>query len=303
MTTAPSPASASALESKDAFLILRDGRKIAYTVFGDQSLRHTVFYFHGVPGGRHEARLGSNAAAEMGVSLIAVDRPGFGLSSIRRKRKILDTPEDIATLADHLGIKRFGVIGVSGGGPHAAACALQLKDRLTSISLVSSPAPLEMFRKDILLKLRSYIGFLGMRSNILGNLLTSMFVRRLGQSPNGFMSVLDDLVPPADRTLMELPEVAAILGENRNVIWQHTRGLAQELMILSYPWGFALRDIQIPIHVWHGTDDEIVPFSMGRYLAQQIPHVTRHFQEGIGHLLILHKLPEIVRTMRAELST
>ena len=81
---------------------------------------------------------------DLHIRAIVPDRPGYGLSDFQRHRRLLDWPADVEQLADHLGLERFAVLGVSGGGPHAAACAYAIPHRLTRVGLVSSAAPLEL---------------------------------------------------------------------------------------------------------------------------------------------------------------
>jgi pimeloyl-ACP methyl ester carboxylesterase len=281
---------------------LPGGRRLAYAVYGEQSLERPVFYLHGIPGGRKEASLAALSAKHEGISLIAVDRPGFGESGYLPKRSILDTPRDITTLADSLGIAEFGMIGVSGGGPHAAACAALLGTRLRSVSLVSSPAPFDAFKAETLQKLQSYMRFLSLHSKTLGRLLTSLFIRRMGKSPDALTKMMSEYMPPADRKLLKNPDVSAMLERNYASISHQEKGLAQELQMLSAPWGFTLGDIATPVHIWHGKADETVPWPMAKYLRTHIPSSVSHFLGGFGHLLIIHKIPEILATMRRDLT-
>jgi pimeloyl-ACP methyl ester carboxylesterase len=282
-------------------LALPDGRRLAYAVYGDQSLRAPLFYLHGVPGGRHEASLASEAALLEGISLISVDRPGFGDSMPLENRRILDTTRDIEALADALGIQTFGIIGVSGGGPHAAACALALRERVRITSLVSSPAPFEAFRKDTLANIRGYARFLRLDPKRLGRIVISLFMRRMGTSPETFMSLIKKNGPPADRALLQDTHIAEAFKRNFLSVARREDILAQELSLLSNPWGFDLERIETPVHVWHGKEDKTVPWGMGRYLVKNLKRSAGHFADGLGHLLILHKMREIMKTMRLSL--
>ncbi len=120
---------------------LRDGRWLGFAEYGDpQGI--PLFAFHGTPGSRLMVQAADASARAGGVRVIAPDRPGFGLSSRRAGRRIGDWPLDVAELADALGIARFGVVGVSGGGPYALACAWRLPERLTVVASVSGVAPM-----------------------------------------------------------------------------------------------------------------------------------------------------------------
>src|SRR5438552_17010722 len=110
-------------------ITLRDGRRLGYAEYGDPA-GVAVFYFHGTPGSRLEGTIADEAAKRLRVRLIAIDRPGVGLSTFKPRRKLRDWPADVIALADALGIDRFAIVGLSGGGPHALAGARYIGTRL-----------------------------------------------------------------------------------------------------------------------------------------------------------------------------
>ncbi len=110
-------------------LQLRDGRRLGYVDYGDPAGR-PVLLFPGVPGSRLQGHPDRSIAGALGVRLIGVDRPGYGLSDDKRGRTLLDWPDDVVTLADHLGLERFALLSISGGGAYAAACAWKIPERL-----------------------------------------------------------------------------------------------------------------------------------------------------------------------------
>jgi pimeloyl-ACP methyl ester carboxylesterase len=132
------------LTDKAATIRTVDGRKLAYMEGGDPN-GAPVFYFHGLPGSRSDfdRPLGHEALAGSGVRVIGVDRPGFGASDFQPGRRYDDWPADVATVADALGVARFGVLGYSAGGPYVVACARALADRLTFAGIVSGVGPAE----------------------------------------------------------------------------------------------------------------------------------------------------------------
>jgi pimeloyl-ACP methyl ester carboxylesterase len=116
---------------------LRDGRALGYVEYGDPT-GPGLLYFHGHPGSRLEAKFLAPAATQADVRLIGIDRPGMGLSTYQPRRRLLDWVEDVEQLADHRAIDRFSVVGFSGGGPYAAACAYRIPHRLNACGLVAS---------------------------------------------------------------------------------------------------------------------------------------------------------------------
>jgi len=121
-------------------MTLADGRRLAYARYGLAGGR-PLFYLHGLPGSRYECQLIDTPARNAGIAVIAPDRPGYGLTEPRQDRSLCAWTDDVASLADQLGIDRFSVVGVSGGGPCALACAHQMPERVTALGLVASLGP------------------------------------------------------------------------------------------------------------------------------------------------------------------
>src|ERR671934_2916699 len=129
-------------DDADRTIRLRDGRRLGYAEWGDPGGR-PLLYFHGWPGSRVEGRLGDEAARAQGVRLIALDRPGMGLSDYQPRRALVDWPVDVSQVTAALGLDRFAVLGISGGGPYAAACAWKLSEQLAGAGIVSGLAPVD----------------------------------------------------------------------------------------------------------------------------------------------------------------
>ena len=123
-------------------IILKDGRKLGYAEYGATEGR-PILYFHGFPGSRLDLPLcvTNDIATDLNVRIIAIDRPGIGLSDFKRKRTFLDWPDDVVELADERSLDRFSVLGMSGGGPYAVVCAYMIPERLTSVGIVSGMGP------------------------------------------------------------------------------------------------------------------------------------------------------------------
>jgi pimeloyl-ACP methyl ester carboxylesterase len=117
---------------------LPDGRRLGYDEHGERD-GYPIFYFHGTPSARVEwAFFGTEELTQtLNLRVIAVDRPGMGLSDFQPNRRVTDWPADVCALADHLHLERFGVVGYSGGVPYAAVCAARLPDRLTAVGCVA----------------------------------------------------------------------------------------------------------------------------------------------------------------------
>lgn len=275
---------------------LRDGRRLGFAEWGDPGGR-PLLYFHGWPGSRAEGRLGDEAARATGVRLIALDRPGMGLSDYQPRRTLGDWPDDVAQVAAALGLDRFAVLGISGGGPYAAACACKLSERLTGAGIVSGLAPIDIpgalagmgRQNEVIFRLVGRLAVL--RRAVMG--ATGVSVRR---HPD---RVLDRGVAAAvDKKYLDRPDVRAILVEGLSEAFRSgSRGPAWEMGLYARPWGFRLEDIRAPVHLWHGEQDANAPVTMARYLATAIPECQATFYPGEGHLHFVDRLPEILAAL------
>jgi pimeloyl-ACP methyl ester carboxylesterase len=279
-------------DDTDRTIRLRDGRRLGYAEWGDPGGRPLLF-FHGWPGSRVEGRLGDEAARAKGVRLIALDRPGMGLSDYQPRRMLADWPDDVVQLTAALGLDRFAVLGISGGGPYAAACAWKLSEQLTGTGIVSCLAPFDV---------PGVIAGMGRRNRLSLQLVGRLAVLRRVLMARMALSVrrrpdriLESGVEAAvDKKYLDRPDVRKILVESLSEAFRSgSRGPAWEMGLYARPWGFRLEDIRTPVHLSHGEQDANAPVSMGRYLATVIPESRASFYPGEGHLHFVDRLPDI----------
>jgi pimeloyl-ACP methyl ester carboxylesterase len=276
---------------------LRDGRRLGYAE-GDDPGGRPLFFFHGWPGSRVEGRLGDEAARATGVRMIALDRPGMGLSDYQPRRTLVDWPDDVIEVAAALGLDRFAVLGISGGGPYAAACAWKLSDRLTGAGLVSCLAPLDVPGVTAGMSRRNRLSFqLVGRLAVLRRVFFAAMAVSVRWRPD---RVLERGVGAAvDKKYLDRPDVREILVESLSEAFRSgSRGPAWEMGLYARPWGFRLQDIRTPVHLWHGEQDANAPVTMARHLATAIPECRASFYPGEGHLHFVDRLPEILAAVR-----
>ena len=254
-------------------LTLPDGRRLAYAEYGDPSGRPTL-YFHGLPGSRLEAALAHASALQAGVRLIAVDRPGIGGSDRKPGRCLLDWPADVLHLAAHLGLARFAVIGVSGGGPYAAVCAHSISERLDAVGIVSGVAPFDgkslfqgmLWFNQVILRFAQRAPWLvtwGLRAAVV-----------LRWFPRFAVGLLARTLDTADRDVLARDEIRETFARSLvESLRQGTGGHVDELLILARPWGFRLEE-PADVHLWHGGRDRVVPASHGRSLCEALPRLA-----------------------------
>ena len=284
---------------KDETLRLRDGRALAYAEYGDRN-GCPVMLFHGNPSSRLSWGLIPNSPFRPHLRLIAPDRPGFGRSDFQPGRQLLDWPNDVCELADALGLNRFTVLGVSGGGPATLACTWKIPERLTAAGVVSSPCPTDVAGvTEKMSRTNRTLFFLTQHAPPLVR-LNMAFLAYLARRDR-LVERLVYKMANVDKAMVERPEIREYLAMGfAEALRQGGAGSAHELVINhGRPWGFALEDIHIGVHLWQGEEDPSVPPAMGRYLAQTIPNCKATFIPGAGHLWIVDHVGEVLDALVA----
>ena len=278
-------------------LILPDGRRLGFARFGDAT-GPPVLFMHGFPASRLEARLWSPAACEAGVSIIAPDRPGLGLSDFQPGRTILDWPADAAALLDALGLERASLVGGSAGCPYALACALQLRDRIDGTAIVAGLGPMTETGAVRQMGVPARLAFvLARRAPSAFRAIYGVLALLVARYPA--LNIHLNRATPPDRQVLEREPVRAVLDAAvRECFSQGTAGAVHELALLADPWGFDVEEMPAPVHVWHGLEDAVVPHAMGEALARRAPNAQLHLVAGEGHLsLPVRHGAEILQTL------
>lgn len=276
-------------------ITLRDGRTLAYAEYGDP-LGKPVFFFHGIPGSRL-FRPPDKVTTRLGVRLICTDRPGSGLSNYQPGRRILDWPKDVCALADSLGVETFHVVGHSGGGPYALACAYALPERVCGAAVLCGAGPADakeaLKRMTRLNRLAFSIG--RYTPWPLWRLLVWYLYRMGHDNPAYLFERGAKDRPRADTEVLNGPGVLELnYSSQSEALCQGTRGFALESRLIVRPWGFRLEDIRVPVHVWHGTEDVDTPVTMGKIVAARIPESRLTICPGEGHMLLFPHWEEIL---------
>jgi pimeloyl-ACP methyl ester carboxylesterase len=282
----------------DRSVRLSDGRNLGFAEFGDPQGK-PVFLFHGQPGNRLFRHPYESISVSLGIRVITVDRPGYGLSDFQPGRKMLDWAQDIAGLADCLGIERFAVAGFSGGGPYAAACACETPERITATALVSCSPPMHdpEINREIPAALRLNYS-LANHAPALLKLLFHLYWSYSRRNPEAFIDAALKQSSLPDRELLSDPGMHAMLLD----VWKEniridSRGYVQDAVILMKDWGFSLRDIPTEVFLWQGEADLNVPARWAKYIFSQIPHCRPAFVPGQGHFLLFSHWKEIFQTL------
>jgi pimeloyl-ACP methyl ester carboxylesterase len=271
---------------------LPDGRCLGYAEFG-AARGLPVFYFHGFPGSRLEARLVEQEAVAYGIRLIAVDRPGYGLSDVKRHRTLLDWADDTIRLADFLGIKRFSAVGVSGGGPFAAACAFKIPRRLDMVAIVCGLGPVvhRCGTKSAAGLTLNALRLAG-KFPLLARMPFAAAALMYREHPAFMLALISRWFAPCDRRALQIPQLHQLLCDSlREAFRRSLLGPVRDLVLYGRDWGFALHDIRVPTRLWHGERDVVVPPAMAHMLADEIPTCDARFYPEDGHFSIIADRP------------
>ena len=268
---------------------LPDGSVVGYVEAGDPA-GPSVLYLHGSPSSRMEADLPgiAEAAEDLGCRVLAPDRPGIGLSTFRRYT-ITDYPRSVREFADVMRLRRFAVIGVSGGGKYACACAWGLPDRVTRVALVSSTCSFDLpgaratWSADDrrLYRLADWAPW-------LVRLFFAKVARDVRRDPDALFPVVERTVGAADKQVLATPGFREALDRDTGEAFrQGARGPAHDLTLEARPWGVPFDRIDVPIEIWHGEDDRVVSPEQSRILSRALPPATYHVVPGEGHFSLV----------------
>jgi pimeloyl-ACP methyl ester carboxylesterase len=275
---------------------LADGRELALQVEGDPAGPVVVVHY-GTPNSRLLFAPHIADAREKGICLVGYDRPGYGGSTRRPGRSIADAAQDVRAIAEALGAERLVTWGISGGGPHALACAALAPDLVVAAASLASLAPrdapgLDYFAgmgdynvEDIQLYLADRDAWEEKAASESNEMLTTT-IEELLESWRSLLSPVDLEVTTA--------EVGAyMVAALRSGLAPGPGGYVDDAVAILEPWGFDPSDIEVPVLLWHGRQDRFVPFGHGQWLAARIPGVDAHLSEDDGHLTLLHRVPEV----------
>lgn len=276
-------------------LTLRDGRTLGYAQYGDPS-GQPVFFFHGSAGSRLEHPADVSA---LGARLICADRPGHGLSDFQPERKLLDWPDDVSQLANHLGINRFYVLGWSAGGPHALACAYQLPERVLASAVAAGPGPMNRpaATKGIEFPGQAFI-FAAQNLPWLIGLFRRTARSTIWGDPEKARQQLLSAIPDDEKAhMLQSGNLDMWFTDVREGYRQGWQGVARDDIIIMQDWEFDIADIKVRVDIWHGEQDRNVPVVSGEYLRDRIPHNRATFLPGEGHLFLLSHWGIVVHTL------
>jgi pimeloyl-ACP methyl ester carboxylesterase len=276
--------------SRTTTLTTPDGRTLA-VYEGGALAGAPIFYLHGSPGAGLLFDPHVTLAERQGVRLIGYDRPGYGGSTPQPGRSVGDVAGDVAAIAEALELDRLAVWGVSGGGPHALACAALPPDGLVAAASLASPVPYDAEGVDWMagmgeLNIEEFRAALAGRET-LEPLLEAEARTFRTLDPQGLIEAWRTILSPADEAVLSGELAAWIIETLKLGAGQRVDGWVDDDLAFVKPWGFELSDIQVPLQLWQGRHDAFVPPWHGEWLAEHVPSVDAHLSDDDGHLTLL----------------
>jgi pimeloyl-ACP methyl ester carboxylesterase len=282
-------------------------RALGFAEFGHPDGR-LVLWHHGTPGARRQVPIAARRAAErLGVRLVCVERPGAGDSTDHRYRSLREWAQDAAAVVDHLGHDEFAVVGLSGGGPYALACAHELADRVTAVGLLGSVCP--MTGPDEAPG-PTLVGATARLAHLLDPLRTPLgvglwlAVQPITPLAHPLYALYTGRVPAGDRKVFADPEMKAMLIDDLVAGSRRRFGaVVHDVALFGRPWGFDLGEIEAPVFWWHGDADNLVPLSHAEHVSSLLRSCELSVRPEESHMsgfavadVVLETLHEAWRT-------
>lgn len=269
---------------------LPDGRRLEVEVSGPDGAPVLAFH-HGTPGASTQSAAMARAAHARGLRLLTWSRAGYGASSRRAGRDVASEVADMSLVLDHLGVDDCLVAGWSGGGPHALACGALAPERTRAVLCMAGVAPYDADGLDQLAGMGSD-NVEEFRLSIDGEDALRPWLENaassLGQAtPEIILEDMDTILPPVDKSAVTGEFAEFLAATFRQAVSAGIDGWVDDDLAFTRPWGFDLDAIRRPTYVWQGSEDLMVPFAHGEWLAAHVPGATAHLERGEGHLSIV----------------
>jgi pimeloyl-ACP methyl ester carboxylesterase len=277
-----------------------DDRQIGFAEFGDPQGR-AVFWLHGTPGARRQIPMEARVYAERRqIRLIGLDRPGIGSSTPYQYDTVFAFADDLRAIADTLGIDKFEVIGLSGGGPYTLACAAAMPDRVVAAGVLGGIAP-SRGADAIGGGVMAFGSKVAPVLEVAGypiRLAAVSLVRLARPVASPALDLYGRLSPEADRHMLARPEFKAMfLDDLLNGSRKQLAAPFADVVVFARDWGFRLDEVKVPVRWWHGDRDHIVPFEHGQHVVSRLPDAQLYHLPGESHLAGLGRAEEILDTM------
>jgi pimeloyl-ACP methyl ester carboxylesterase len=281
-------------------LRLEKGRRIGFAEYGAPE-GQPVIVLHGTPGSRMLFESTDSVARKMGFRIVAADRAGYGLSDPHHHATLKDTAYDIQALANGLGINRFFLVGFSGGGPHALAAALLMRDRIQQVALISPVGLVTDTEHVSMTSLQHFIfSYLG-HSETAARVYFESVRSIVTWFPHSAEYLVTQYAAETDRAILDQYGLRHSLGTSmREGLTRSVEGAVQDLRLYCRPWGLSLHKLETPVTIWQGSEDTIVPPEAAYRLAGVLPNCRLEVLEGMGHYWLFGAFERILDRIRTK---
>jgi pimeloyl-ACP methyl ester carboxylesterase len=268
----------------------------------------TVVFFHGTPGSRLDASAGDGVAASVGVRIVSVDRPGYGHSDPTRT-SLCGVAHDVEVFTDTLGVDRFGVLAVSGGGPFALATSALMAARVSYVGLVAAPGPYlevpgamdQWSEEDV----RLARGLPQAADRVVEKIVVdAQPLLAMRDDDKALRGWVETVLGGVDVHAMPTGVIDSEVANLKESLRQGATGLAWDNVAWSGPWGFDLAEVRCPVSLWYGDSDPLVPSFHGEWFAAHLPNVVEFVVvPGAGHLALMRHWGDMLRVVTQQTTT
>jgi pimeloyl-ACP methyl ester carboxylesterase len=281
---------------------LADGRTLEFAIAGPAGARPLVFH-HGTPAGGVLPQPLAEAASRHGLRLVMPNRPGYCGSTSHPGRRVADVAADVNALLDAIGADDFVTVGWSGGGPHALACAALLPDRCRAAATIAGVAPYGVpgldWQSGMGEENLAEFGAALRGAEPLDAFLTEAADGLGTVQPDEVIAAFGDLLSEVDQQALSAGMAGYLAAATRAAVAAGIAGWHEDDLAFVSGWGFTLDDLRVPVTVWQGDEDRMVPFAHGRWLAANVAGATAHLLPGEGHLSLIHRADAVVAALAA----
>jgi len=273
-------------------------RRLAYEEYGD-SKGKPVFYFHGWPGSRFGAVRMDHYGKKHGYRIISPDRPGVGESDDKKNRTLLDWPDDVTALADYLKLKKFSILGLSGGGPYVLACSYKIPHRLETVIIGAGLGPLYRIAEYPYVSSKTkWLWKLSMRMVDLVSIQLMIMRCVVCSFPNSVLIRLNWHRTDGGRDgIHHLALRHELIDSTRESLKNGIMGCVRDARIYARDWGFRIEDVTIPVYLWHGRKDNRVPDYHARFISSKLKNAKFFSIPDAGHYLLGSHLEQILSSL------
>lgn len=279
-----------------------DGRSLEVLVGGDPD-GFCWLYHNGTPSGAVESAMFEELAAAAGLRLVTYSRPGYGRSTPWPEPvPIAADATDSATILDALGIDDFVTAGWSGGGPRALACAALLPGRCRAATTIAGVAPADAPDLDFTAGMApenvEEFAAAAAGPEVYGAFLAEGLAPLASATGEEIVESMGELLTPLDAAALTGDLADWLAATFRHAAAQGVIGWRDDGLALMGSWGFDPATITVPVAVWQGRQDAMVPYSHGEWLAAHVPGARAHLFEDEGHVSLSARLEEVLAELR-----